>query len=405
MALARPARWRITLTDDTTGAYPIELPEKRQYLAGFIIAAIFIAFAAAWWSAVSQLLNVHATRSVFDLAMAIFLGGWILGWSVGTFLLGAAAVAVVFMGRSLRVSQECLVSVFSIGPLKIVAEYEWAAIYNLRIENTGEHTEKTRLKFSYGVGDVLLGSGMTRGEADHVMARIRRFMPAGTAAPPPVAAEPASPSYLRPVEEPELQPLPLTAPSSLALIVANLLPLVGVLSGHITLQQVMILFWSENAIVGFFTLLKMTVVGRWKVLLAGPFFAGHYGGFMAVHFIFVYSLFSFSASGAPEPPALISLAALYRPLWLIAGALFISHAVSFALNFIGRGEYRGETMNALMMAPYKRIVVLHVTLIFGGWIAMMTRSPAPAVALLIGLKIIADLHAHTREHRAAPVEP
>ncbi len=139
MALARPARWRITLTDDTTGAYPIELPEKRQYLAGFIIAAIFIAFAAAWWSAVSQLLNVHATRSVFDLAMAIFLGGWILGWSVGTFLLGAAAVAVVFMGRSLRVSQECLVSVFSIGPLKIVAEYEWAAIYNLRIENTGEH--------------------------------------------------------------------------------------------------------------------------------------------------------------------------------------------------------------------------------------------------------------------------
>ena len=405
MALARPARWRITLTDDTTGAYPIELPEKRQYLAGFIIAAIFIAFAAAWWSAVSQLLNVHATRSVFDLAMAIFLGGWILGWSVGTFLLGATAVAVVFMGRSLRVSHECLVSVFSIGPLKIVAEYEWAAIYNLRIENTGEHTEKTSLKFSYGVGDVLLGSGMTRGEADHVMARIRRFMPAGTAAPPPVAAEPASPSYLRPVEEPELQPLPLTAPSSLALIVANLLPLVGVLSGHITLQQVMILFWSENAIVGFFTLLKMAVVGRWKVLFVGPFFAGHYGGFMAVHFIFVYSLFSFSASGAPEPPALISLAALYRPLWLIAGALFISHAVSFALNFIGRGEYRGETMNALMMAPYKRIVVLHVTLIFGGWIAMMTRSPAPAVALLIGLKIIADLHAHTREHRAAPVEP
>ena len=405
MALARPARWRITLTDDATGAYPIELPAQRQYLAGFLLAAMFATFAGAWWSAVSQLLNAHATRSVFDLAMAIFLGGWILGWSVGTFLLGAAAVAVVFMGRSLRVSQECLVSVFSIGPLKIVAEYEWAAIYNLRIENTGEHTEKTSLKFSYGVGDVLLGSGMTRGEADHVMARIRRFMPAGTAAPPPVAAEPASPSYLRPVKEPELQPLPLTAPSSLALIVANLLPLVGVLSGHITLQQVMILFWSENAIVGFFTLLKMTVVGRWKVLLAGPFFAGHYGGFMAVHFIFVYSLFSFSASGAPEPPALISLAALYRPLWLIAGALFISHAVSFALNFIGRGEYRGETMNALMMAPYKRIVVLHVTLIFGGWIAMMTRSPAPAVALLIGLKIIADLHAHTREHRAAPVEP
>ena len=90
-----------------------------------------------------------------------------------------------------------------------------------------------------------------------------------------------------------------------------------------------------------------------------------------------------------------------KPLWLVAGALFVSHAVSFALNFIGRGEYRGETVSALMMAPYRRIVVLHMTLIFGGWIVVFMQSSAPAVALLIGLKIITDLHAHTREHRGA----
>lgn len=55
-----------------------------------------------------------------------------------------------------------------------------------------------------------------------------------------------------------------------------------------------------------------------------------------------------------------------------------------------------------MSAPYKRIMLLHLTLIFGGWVAMLVDSPAPAVALLIGLKIIADLHAHTREHGALP---
>ena len=36
-------------------------------------------------------------------------------------------------------------------------------------------------------------------------------------------------------------------------------------------------------------------------------------------------------------------------------------------------------------------------------IVMLVQSTAPAVALLIGLKIIADLRAHTREHGTAPV--
>jgi hypothetical protein len=102
---------------------------------------------------------------------------------------------------------------------------------------------------------------------------------------------------------------------------------------------------------------------------------------------------------------LTALATLYKPLWLVAAALFFSHAVSFALNFIGRGEYRGETVSALMMAPYRRVVVLHMTLIFGAWIVMLAQTPAPAVAVLIGLKIITDLRAHTREHRAAMPAP
>jgi hypothetical protein len=137
------------------------------------------------------------------------------------------------------------------------------------------------------------------------------------------------------------------------------------------------------------------------VLLAGPFFAGHYGGFMAIHFMFVYSFLAGGPSGAPEPPVLAALMTLYQPLWPAAAALCVSHAVSFALNFIGRGEFRGETVNALMTAPYRRIIVLHLTIIFGGWLVMLVDSTAPAVALLIGLKIWADLRAHTREHAVA----
>ena len=403
MALARPARWRITLTDDTAGAYPVELPDKRQYLAGFIIAAIFAAFAAAWWSAVRQLISEHPLRSVFDLGSTIFLGGWVLGWSVATILLGLATVAALFMRKSLRVSRDALIAVVSIGPLKMIAEYEQAAIHNLRIEDNPNQAGKFDLKFSYGVGDVPVSLGIAHAEAERVLARLQRFMRPGPAAAPQVETPAAAPAFMPPVDLPELQPLPLTAPSSLALIFANLLPLFGVVSGHITLTQIMVLFWSESAIIGFFTLLKMAVVGRWKAVFAAPFFAGHYGGFMAAHFVILYSFFVAGPSGTTATPALSALLELYKPLWLVAGALFFSHAVSFALNFIGRGEYRGEKVGTLMMAPYKRIVVLHLTLIFGGMIVMLVQSTAPAVAMLIGLKIIADLRAHTREHGTAPV--
>jgi hypothetical protein len=53
-----------------------------------------------------------------------------------------------------------------------------------------------------------------------------------------------------------------------------------------------------------------------------------------------------------------------------------------------------------MSEPYKRIIVMHLTIIFGGWLIMLLRSPVPALILLIALKTIVDLRAHRREHRA-----
>ena len=162
MAIARPQRWYFTLTDDTAGAYPIELPSQRSIIAGLILAAIFAGFAAAWWSAVSQLLNSHATRSVFDLGSKIFLGGWVLGWSVGTAILGLATVAVLFLQKSLRVTHEALLGVVSLGPLKMIAVYERAAIFNLRVDASTSRADKFDVKFSYGDGDVPVCSSITQ---------------------------------------------------------------------------------------------------------------------------------------------------------------------------------------------------------------------------------------------------
>lgn len=396
---ARPERSRFTLWDDPAGGIPLELPPRKMRPVGLMFAAMFAMFAAVLWWQIGALADSQPSRSVFDLGFSLFTLAWITGWSVGTIFLGVIALLLLFHGESARLDGGKLIFVPRFGPLKFVAEFDLARMRNLRAETSGGDADKLRVRFNYGEGERTLGDTMSREAADRLIATLKRATPAtvmqaplATEAPPPAAAPAPSP----------LPPLRLSSLSALLLIVVNCLPLAGVLSGQISLGQVMVLFWSESAIIGFFTLVKMIVVGKWAALAAGPFFAGHYGGFMAVHFMLIYGLFVGMNSPSAEPPALQAIAALYKPLWPMAAALFVSHAVSFALNFIGRREYQGETVSGLMSAPYKRIMLLHLTLIFGGWVAMLVDSPAPAVALLIGLKIIADLHAHTREHGALP---
>jgi hypothetical protein len=141
------------------------------------------------------------------------------------------------------------------------------------------------------------------------------------------------------------------------------------------------------------------------VLFAGPFFVGHFGGFMAVHFLFIQGLIlNAGMKPSEEPPALQALAALFLPLWPALVALFLSHGISFVLYFLMRRGYEGQTITALMTAPYRRVMLMHLAIIFGGFAVLLLKTPLPALVLLIGLKIAADLHAHRREHLQGRVD-
>ena len=402
MRKARPERFRIALRDDPGGATPLNLPARRMWPAGLIAGAMFAIFAGILWV---QIANLHpqGLRSVFHLSFMLFELFWIVGWSVGVFILGALTVLLLFYGESARLKGARLVLVPRLGPLKFICEYDLARMRNLRLEHSGS-AETVRIRFDYRGGSCGVGDSMPRADAEKLIATIRSAAPATVTMPaepaPVVAAAPPQPAV--PANLPAPQPLALTSPSALALLAANLVPLAGVLLGQWKLGDVMVLFWSESAIIGFYTALKMAVAGKWAALFAVPFFVGHFGGFMAVHFMFVYGLFLDGfAGGGPEPGVRAELTAVFVPLWPALAALFLSHGVSFAVNFLGQREYAGATVQNLMATPYKRIIVMHLTIIFGGWLAMLLKTPAPALALLILLKIAADLRAHTREHGAA----
>lgn len=393
-SLARPERTRFVLGDDAPGGTPLELPSRSAGPVAVIVAAMFAAFTGVLVYVITKL-NLHDTGTISALVGTLFKAFWLIGWSLGVLILGALTVLLCFYRESARLEGGRLVLVYGLGPLKTIAEYDLARMRNVCVEQSGEGA---RARFDYGEGSRALGNAMPTADAERIVAAIRGAMPAAGLAPSTEPAAPPAPASAKTEPPAQAAPQPLTAGSVLVLVAANLVPLAGVLLLGWKLEDVLVLFWAESAVVAFYTLLKMAVVGRWLAPLAGVFFVGHFGGFMAVHFLFIYDMFvrGVHARG-PEPGALEALAGIFTPLWPALLALFLSHGVSFATNFLGRREFQGATISGLMATPYRRVMLMQFTLILGGWAVIALGNPAPALVLLIVLKVATDLYAHRRE--------
>ena len=191
-----------------------------------------------------------------------------------------------------------------------------------------------------------------------------------------------------------------SAPAAIALLIgANLIPLVGVVAFGWDVLSVLAMYWLENCVVGLLNIGRMAFAGgapasgpASKIALI-PFFTIHYGIFWVVHGVFVFALPGLAGAGSSDASAaVIAIGAL---------ALALSHGASFVLNYVGRGEYRHATVGGLFVAPYGRVVVLHLTVLLGGFVALAAGGPVALVALLVVLKTALDLALHVREHAVA----
>jgi hypothetical protein len=200
-------------------------------------------------------------------------------------------------------------------------------------------------------------------------------------------------------------PLPIAA---LFLIAVNTIPLFGVLFFGWSLFSIMFLYWLENGIIGFFNVFKIALArapGPSRITINGRpvnpsnreiriiFFIFHYGLFWTVHGVFVFLFFGISSD-------LFGGIGL-RGVAIAAAALFLSHGLSFFVNFLGKEEYLTVSPDGQMTEPYSRVVVLHVTILAGGFLADSLGAPLAALVLLVLLKTAIDLFAHLREHRRA----
>jgi len=234
-----------------------------------------------------------------------------------------------------------------------------------------------------------------------------------------------------------------------ALLLANLMPLAGVLLLHWETGALLFVYWLESAVVGFFNVVKMaqaegsttpgplsegeevteadlaqlaevrrTTQAR-SAVLGGAlgvlqkmaelemaeqrgkgvaqritsvariplilFFLVHYGIFMAVHGVFLLVFF-----GPPRLP--------FGQWALTTFLLFTSHGISYLIYFLHRGEYRAISPSEQMARPYGRIFLMQFTIIIGGMLIMVFQAPVLMLAVLVALKVLFDLVAHYLSH-------
>jgi len=211
----------------------------------------------------------------------------------------------------------------------------------------------------------------------------------------------------------------LLTPSSLVLIAANLVPLVGVVAWGWDAFVLLMLYWLETAVIAFWTVARIATMpsvddlqfrdasGRKRAVSPvgmALFFTAHAGIFMGVHFLFLWELFSDDWSrkirgvGAFYDQMIVGTG-----LWIPLLALFIGRGLLMAFDAL---EPRLRDMLGLAARPperkilgpgetvvfglYVRIFVMQVTIILGGWVALIAGTSG-ALVFLIALKTAIDL--------------
>jgi hypothetical protein len=212
-----------------------------------------------------------------------------------------------------------------------------------------------------------------------------------------------------------------------ALIGANLIPFIGIFLFDWDVRFIVLLYWIENLIAGFYNILKMALLktdqakDKLGKLFMIPFFCMHYGGFCAVHGFFLMHFFKIGSGISPlgndlhwwGPLVFLQLlhsviAGIWAStppemIWAVIG-LTISHGISFVENYILGKEYKTSTLSKLMHQPYQRIMVMHIAILAGGIFVLQLNSPLPLMIILVLLKIFVDLYLHKKSHRVKPPE-
>jgi hypothetical protein len=217
--------------------------------------------------------------------------------------------------------------------------------------------------------------------------------------------------------------------SLIALVVANLIVGILALRGQWGIFALIVLYWFEALVIGGFNVLRLAVVGLFgeqpfgaalaqrvgatfgarllATVIGVGFFAFKFATFafaVAITFVVASVQFDLERSARLEPGETAWFGVAQIPMTPLIVILVASHALSFVWNFLIRGEYRTQTVPALVFWPYLRMAAVAAVVAAG--IALIAIVPEAgrtqlAVVVFVLLKTLVDALSHRWEHRRA----
>mgnify|MGYP001801487162 CR=1 FL=1 len=188
-------------------------------------------------------------------------------------------------------------------------------------------------------------------------------------------------------------------PMAWVILAVDLFPIIAVLTMGWGAAALVFLYWLENLIIGLVALARMiaasvseSLAGLIAMAFIGPFFIVHYGMFCFVHGVFVSVFANISDGGTPGFPTPLSLiqealaSGANMPTFVFA--IIAVQVVLFVQDYILRGEYLTASVDKEMMAPYGRIVVLHIGLFAGAFALVALNEPMIGILALIFLRAL-----------------
>jgi len=159
-------------------------------------------------------------------------------------------------------------------------------------------------------------------------------------------------------------------------------------------------YFLETILIGVFNIFKMILCHKHdknkqkSIVALVIFFIFHYGMFVAVQSVFLFSIVSMSGEQTMAKP--FHLIDNYNNVLQTEGileivtVLAIGQILKYVFDFIKPKKYLEFSASDIMMKPYARIFIQQFVVIFSGFFIMFASASSIAAILLIILRFVVD---------------
>ena len=181
--------------------------------------------------------------------------------------------------------------------------------------------------------------------------------------------------------------------TAVMLVFANIFPVFDLLSKGDPIGVILVIYWMQLMIIGFWNAVKLIVIARWKAFLYVPLFVLMYLSIINMFGLIAGILLDDQMRGTAWHQD-FSL----WDYWVPAALFFANHGLSFWVNFIRGREFEDISSDTQMGKPFLRAMPMWAAAIPTAFVGGFFNSAASAVLFVLPVKLALDVFGHFYEH-------